>query len=70
MWTVALRIYLQVFGFLLLLGGFGHVIGIVHLYIAQGVPDANRHTHGGTHMGSAHTWGQLLTFDIMSRVKS
>ena len=39
---MALRIYLQVFGVLLLLGGFGHVVGIVHLYITQGVPDANR----------------------------
>jgi hypothetical protein len=42
MWAVALRIYLQVFGVLLLLGGSGHAVGIVHLYTTQGVPDANR----------------------------
>jgi len=33
---------LQTLGIVLVLGGLGHSIGIVHLYVTRGVPDMNR----------------------------
>jgi hypothetical protein len=33
---------LRVFGIVLVLGGLGHSIGVIHLYLPHGVPDANR----------------------------
>ena len=34
--------WLRVLGIVLLLGGVGHVSGVTHLYITQGLPEANR----------------------------
>ena len=33
---------LQMLGIVLLLGGLGHSLGIVHLYVTSGIPDTNR----------------------------
>jgi hypothetical protein len=34
--------FLGVLGLILFLGGIGHSIGVLHLYITAGLPDANR----------------------------
>ena len=33
---------LPALGVILMLGGLGHSIGVIHLYITEGLPDANR----------------------------
>jgi hypothetical protein len=33
---------LQILGITLVLGGLAHSAGVIHLYLTQGVPDANR----------------------------
>jgi hypothetical protein len=33
---------LKFFGIVLLLGGLGHFVGVTHLYITAGIPEANR----------------------------
>jgi hypothetical protein len=33
---------LRTFGVVLVLGGLGHSLGVVHLYVTEGVPDVNR----------------------------
>jgi hypothetical protein len=33
---------LRTLGIVLVLGGLGHSLGVIHLYVTQGVPDANR----------------------------
>lgn len=33
---------LRTLGVILVLGGLGHSLGVIHLYVTQGVPDVNR----------------------------
>lgn len=33
---------LRALGIILMLGGLGHTVGVIHLYVTHGIPDVNR----------------------------
>ena len=37
-----MRILLLALGMILILGGVGHSVGVIHLYVTKGIPDINR----------------------------